>query len=312
MLTAFDIHGTYTIFGFEKAVAYHTTAAWTLIGLWVFAIFWHFTTGEWKQYIPTTEKVVAMMKYYLVGIFKNAPHPFKLTTLRKHNPLQRLAYLFILLCVGPLIWVTGVLYLFYDKWAAWGLGGLSLEWVATGHTIGAFMMLAFLIAHVYLTTAGHTPAGPHQGHDHRLGRSRLIPTRPTARSPTMKLANPAAGAILSLSRLASAFAYDADWKRGRVYYRSVCTSCHAVAPIGSINPSTKTKAEWAAYLKADKHAKGKDTVKQYVSKAYRASIKSGNKAAEKFADTPDQELLDDVAAFLNKGAKDGDAPASCS
>jgi hypothetical protein len=80
------------------------------------------------------------------------------------------------------------------------------------------------------------------------------------------------------------------------------------APIGSINPSTKTKAEWAAYIKADKHAKGKDTVKQYVSKAYRASIKSGNKAAEKFADTPDQELLDDVAAFLTKGAKDGDAP----
>ena len=110
---------------------------------------------------------------------------------------------------------------------------------------------------------------------------------------------------------ASTFAYDADWKRGRVYYRSVCTSCHAVQPSGTINPSSKTKAEWAAYLKADKHAKGKDTVRQYVSKAYRASIKSGNKAAEKFADTPDQELLDDVAAFLTKGAKDGDAPATC-
>ena len=121
----------------------------------------------------------------------------------------------------------------------------------------------------------------------------------------------AAGAALALL-VSSAFAYDADWKRGRVYYRSVCTSCHAAMPIGSINPSSKTKAEWSAYLKADKHAKGKDTVKQYVSKAYRASIKSGNKAAEKFADTPDQELLDDVAAFLNKGAKDGDAPASCS
>jgi thiosulfate reductase cytochrome b subunit len=56
MLTAFDIHGTYTIFGFEKAVAYHTIAAWTLIGLWVFAIFWHFTTGEWKQYIPPRKR----------------------------------------------------------------------------------------------------------------------------------------------------------------------------------------------------------------------------------------------------------------
>ncbi len=108
-----------------------------------------------------------------------------------------------------------------------------------------------------------------------------------------------------------AHAADADWKRGRVYYRSVCTSCHTAQPVGAINPSSKTKAEWAAYFKADKHAKGKDTVKRYVSTAYRASIKSGNKAAEKFADIPEQELMNDVVAFLTKGAKDGDAPASC-
>ena len=117
-------------------------------------------------------------------------------------------------------------------------------------------------------------------------------------------------ALAALS--ASAFAYDADWKRGRVYYRSVCTSCHAAQPIGSVNPSSKTKAEWTAYLKADKHAKGKESVRQYVSKSYRASIKSGNKAAEKFADVADQELMDDITAFLLKGAKDGDSPASCS
>jgi cytochrome c5 len=118
--------------------------------------------------------------------------------------------------------------------------------------------------------------------------------------------------LVLLSTSFSASAYDADWKRGRVYYRSVCTSCHVAMPIGSINPSTKTKAEWSAYLLADKHGKGKETVSKYVSKAYRASIKSGNKAAEKFADTPDQELADDIKAFLIKGAKDGDAPASCS
>jgi cytochrome c5 len=69
-----------------------------------------------------------------------------------------------------------------------------------------------------------------------------------------------AAALLSLFAT-SALAYDADWKRGRVYYRSVCTSCHAVTPVGSVSPSVMTKAEWAAYLKADKHNKGKDTVK---------------------------------------------------
>jgi methionine synthase II (cobalamin-independent) len=122
----------------------------------------------------------------------------------------------------------------------------------------------------------------------------------------------AAAVLVVLGTAFSAQAYEGDWKRGRIYYRSVCTSCHVALPVGAINPSTKTKAEWAAYLKANKHAKGKDTVTQYVGKPYRASIKSANKAAEKFADVPDQELLDDLAAFLKKGAKDGDSPASCS
>lgn len=52
-------------------------------------------------------------------------------------------------------------------------------------------------------------------------------------------------------------------------------------------------------------------MKAFVSKAYRASIKSGNKAAEKLADTPDSELFEDIKAFLLRGAKDGEAPASC-
>lgn len=116
--------------------------------------------------------------------------------------------------------------------------------------------------------------------------------------------------LLCISTLASA--YDADWKRGRVYYRSVCTACHAAQAGGSIAPSTMTKSQWASYLQADKHAKGKDSMKQYVGKTYRASIRAQNKAAEKFAEVPDDELFEDVKAFVIKGAKDGDAPASCS
>ncbi|MDH5631631.1 MAG: cytochrome b/b6 domain-containing protein [Gammaproteobacteria bacterium] len=157
MMTGFEIHGTYNVLGFQSAVNLHTTAAWALITLWVFAIFWHFTTGEWKQYIPTMEKVEAMMRYYVTGIFTHAPHPFRQTMLTKHNPLQRLAYLFVKLIINPLIWLTGLLYLFYSSWNDWGLGWLSLGWVATFHVIGAFMMLVFFIAHIYLATAGHTP-----------------------------------------------------------------------------------------------------------------------------------------------------------
>ena len=157
LLTGFEIHGSYKLFGFYKALDTHTTAAWALIGLWVFAIFWHVTTGEWRHYIPTTDKLLVIARYYASGIFRGEPPPFKPSSLNKHNPLQRLTYLGILVCVSPLLWITGWLLYFYGSWKAWGLETLSLEAVAVAHTVGAFLMLAFLISHLYLVTTGRTP-----------------------------------------------------------------------------------------------------------------------------------------------------------
>ncbi len=155
-LTGFEVHGTYTIFGFESASSLHITAAWMLIGLWVFAIFWHLTTGEWKQYIPTSENLVATIRYYSVGIFTGEPHPFKPSQLSKHNPMQRIAYLLFKVVMAPAIWVSGLLYLYYNSWKDWGLDGLDLSVVALVHTASAFLLLLFLVAHVYLTTTGDT------------------------------------------------------------------------------------------------------------------------------------------------------------
>jgi thiosulfate reductase cytochrome b subunit len=158
LFTGFEVHGTYHLLGFKTAVVYHTLTAWTLLTLWAFTIFWQFTTGEWTQYIPTIKKVDAMIRYYSIDIFKHAPSPYKKTSAKKHNPLQRLAYLAVLAMISPLIWGSGLLYLFFSSWSDFGLDKyLSLEGVAMLHTAGAYMMLVFVIAHVYLTTTGHTP-----------------------------------------------------------------------------------------------------------------------------------------------------------
>lgn len=156
LLTGFEIHGGWGLFGFKRAVGLHTIAAWSLIALWVFAIFWHFTTGEWRQYIPTLSNVDAMFRYYVLGIFTGAPHPFRATQLTKHNPLQRLAYLLVKLVINPLVWASGLALLYYPTWRD-APGAPALASVAILHTVGAFMMLIFLIAHVYLATTGHTP-----------------------------------------------------------------------------------------------------------------------------------------------------------
>ncbi len=157
LLTGFEVHGTYKLFGWAQAVNIHTTAAWLLMGLWVFAIFWHSTTGEWRQYIPTTKNIVEVARFYAIGIFLGEHHPYHKTRLKKHNPLQRLAYLGVKLFILPLIWVSGLAYLFYNQLGSVGLGGLQLGLIAVAHTFAAFLMLLFLIAHVYLGTTGHTP-----------------------------------------------------------------------------------------------------------------------------------------------------------
>ena len=161
LITGFEIHGTINWLGFESAVNTHIVSAWTLIGLWIFAIFWHLTTGEWKQYIPSSfAQIMSMMRYYAIDIFRGMEPPFHKTRLKKHNPLQRMAYLALHVFISPTIWISGLLYLFYVAWADWGLEWFSLMIVALVHTAAAFALLAFLIAHLYLTiTTSAKPFG---------------------------------------------------------------------------------------------------------------------------------------------------------
>ena len=64
--SGFEVHGLYKFFGFEEAVLYHNIAAYLFIILIVFAIFWHFTTGEWKQYIPSYKNLSSQIQYYII------------------------------------------------------------------------------------------------------------------------------------------------------------------------------------------------------------------------------------------------------
>ncbi len=157
--TGFEIHGTYTFFGFEEAVAYHNIAAYMLLVLIVFAIFWHLTTGEYRQYLPTFKNVKAQLDYYLFGIFRNAPHPTKKTVLSKLNPMQKITYFALKVIMIPLSVISGILYMLYRYPQSSEIEYLnidSLEVIAILHTIGAILLVAFLIVHLYLITTGET------------------------------------------------------------------------------------------------------------------------------------------------------------
>ncbi|MFA5404600.1 MAG: cytochrome b/b6 domain-containing protein [Ignavibacteria bacterium] len=158
-LTGFEIHGSFSFFGYQNAVNYHVIAAYAFIVLIVFAIFWHFVTGEWKQYLPTTKNMKAQIFYYLFGIFSNSSHPTKKTVLSKLNPLQKLVYFGLKILVIPVMVISGLLYMFYrypQQGVMEGLNINSVEVIAIFHTAGAFLLIAFLIVHLYLITTGTT------------------------------------------------------------------------------------------------------------------------------------------------------------
>jgi hypothetical protein len=120
--------------------------------------------------------------------------------------------------------------------------------------------------------------------------------------------------IGSVVTMDMANAGEGNWKRGRVYYRMVCTGCHVDMTGTAIPPNSRTIADWTAYMDANKHdasGKTKPMVSDYTSSEYRESVKDSNKAAKKFLKLPDAELFADVKEFVVHGAKDSDTPASC-
>ena len=155
ILTGFEIHSSYTLFGFETSVQIHNIAAWSFLVLTIFTIFWDFTTGEWKQYLPTSKNLKAQIQFYMSGIFKNAPHPSGKSILSKLNPLQRIVYGGLKIMVFPVMFITGFLYYFFH-FPLQGIELSSLETIAILHTLGAFAVVAFTVVHLYLITTGRT------------------------------------------------------------------------------------------------------------------------------------------------------------
>ncbi|MDF1871158.1 cytochrome b/b6 domain-containing protein [Vannielia sp.] len=156
LITGMGLHGMHHLLPFGPAVMIHTITALTLLALWIFATFWLFTTGTWKQFIPRIEGMIEVARFYAWGVFRGEKHPYKKLFWRKHNPLQAATYFGLKWFVFPAIWGTGLLYLGYALWEdAIADSSWWLSVVANLHLLAAYVIAAFIIVHVYLLTVGH-------------------------------------------------------------------------------------------------------------------------------------------------------------
>jgi len=104
----------------------------------------------------TRDGLGRVARFYVRGIFKGEPHPYRKAYWRKHNPLQALTYLALKIVLFPAVWITGLLALGWNLWedmaGAPALGAL----VSDIHLLAAYAIAAFVIVHVYLLTVGHS------------------------------------------------------------------------------------------------------------------------------------------------------------
>ncbi|MEZ4526386.1 MAG: cytochrome b/b6 domain-containing protein [Desulfobacterales bacterium] len=154
LLTGFEINGNYSLFGFEKAVKVHNFAGITWLIAFAFFVFWLFTTGEWKQYVPTTKKMFAVIRHYAME--SSGVNPIRFPSEKKPSTILCAGDHLLLQLLLPVQMISGFLYWGYNSWTAWGISGLSLGPAAFVHTAYASAILSFLVVHVYMTTTGHT------------------------------------------------------------------------------------------------------------------------------------------------------------
>ncbi|TAA47039.1 cytochrome b/b6 domain-containing protein [Corallincola spongiicola] len=153
IVTGFELHGFFRLFGFADAVSLHDWAGFSWAVLLVLAFTWIFTSGEWRQYLPRLEGLGATVRFYLLGVFKGESHPHDMTPAQKFNPLQGAGYLGIVFGLLPLQVATGCLYFFFPELRAAGWLQ-SIDWVAWLHTFNAYSLLSFLVIHLYMITFG--------------------------------------------------------------------------------------------------------------------------------------------------------------
>ena len=163
LVTGMVIHwpDVVTLMSFPAAVTVHNVVGFVLLINGFLGLFYYLATGSIRQYLPEPRDfislAIAQALYYARGIFRGDPHPLEKTPEHRLNPLQQATYLIILNVLLPVQIVTGLL-----MWsgqvrpeALYGLGGLPV--LSLIHTLGAWMFVAFVIMHIYLTTTGSTP-----------------------------------------------------------------------------------------------------------------------------------------------------------
>jgi len=149
-----------TLVEFSLAARIHDIAGISLVVVYAFFVIANIVSGNWWQYVPkppgVAERCKVQAKWYLVGIFKGEPHPYRVSEEANFNALQAISYWVIMYMIMPVMLLTGLLFLFPELAPDRLFGFDGLLPIAILHYLTGAAIIMFMIAHIYLGTTGKT------------------------------------------------------------------------------------------------------------------------------------------------------------
>lgn len=162
MVTGVSMHYSLNwLVPFDTAVPVHNTCGMLLTASWLVFVAGNLWGGNGKHYLINLRTLpgdlMAQVRYYLHGIFVGAPHPFHVTPEQKLNSLQTLSYIGVMFGLMPILILSGWSFLFSTALPE-TLFGVGTVWIiAMVHLATSWMLVLFLVVHVYIITTGTTP-----------------------------------------------------------------------------------------------------------------------------------------------------------
>lgn len=145
---------------FATARVVHNVAGLSLTVVWIGFLVANARGGNGRHYRVRPRgligRLIAQTRYYTYGIFRREPHPFQVTDEMKFNALQQLSYLGVMYGLMPILILSGWAFLFsiYLPETLFGLGSVWV--VALTHLGVSYLLVLFLLMHLYIITTGET------------------------------------------------------------------------------------------------------------------------------------------------------------
>jgi thiosulfate reductase cytochrome b subunit len=128
-----------------------STIFWFVYTVWTGNLRRHYGIGK-----KDVTGMVAQARYYLFSIFSGEENPFKATADAKYNPLQKIAYDAVMFVFLPVLSFTGLLFVDIPAVRRYLLSENLMGLLDAIHLIFAYVVVLFLIIHLYMVTLGDT------------------------------------------------------------------------------------------------------------------------------------------------------------